>query len=59
VSLVTADVLAERLDAAINDAGIRKRAAMLGPAVAARNGAQGTVDHLERLLGSLASTSAR
>ena len=59
VSLVTADILAERLDAAINDAGIRKRAAMLGPAVAARNGAQGTVDHLERLLGSLASTSAR
>jgi UDP:flavonoid glycosyltransferase YjiC (YdhE family) len=56
-SLVTADILADRLDAAINDEGIRKRAATLGPHVAARNGAQVTVDHLERLLGSPASTS--
>jgi UDP:flavonoid glycosyltransferase YjiC (YdhE family) len=49
-SLLTADVLADRLDAAINDPGIRKRAAALGPAVAARNGAGAVVDHLERLV---------
>ena len=50
VSLITADILADRLDIALNDAGIRKRAAALGPVVAARNGAHAAVDHLERLV---------
>jgi len=49
-SLLTADILADRLDAAINDSGIRKRAASLGLAVAARNGSDATVDHLEHLV---------
>ena len=31
-------------------AGIRKRAAMLGPVIAARNGANAAVDHLELLV---------
>jgi len=51
VSLITADILSDRLDMALNDAGIRKRAAALGPAVAAKNGADDTVDHLEQLAG--------
>jgi vancomycin aglycone glucosyltransferase len=51
ISLITADILSDRLDMALNDAGIRKRAAALGPAVAARNGADDAVDHLERLVG--------
>jgi vancomycin aglycone glucosyltransferase len=46
VELITADILTDRLDTALNDAGIRKRAARLGPAVAARNGANDAVDHL-------------
>jgi vancomycin aglycone glucosyltransferase len=50
VHLITADILADRLDAALGDAAIRKRAAALGPPVAARNGANDAVDHLERLL---------
>ena len=41
VDLVTADVLTERLDTALNDPRIRERAATLGLAVAARNGACG------------------
>ena len=51
VALVTADVLADRLDIALNDPAVRRRAAALGPAVAARNGADDVVDHLERLVG--------
>ena len=35
MSLITGDILADRLDIALNDAGIRKRAAALGPVVAA------------------------
>jgi UDP:flavonoid glycosyltransferase YjiC (YdhE family) len=50
VSLITADILADRLDIALNDASIRKRAAALGPVVAARNGAHAAVDYLERLV---------
>jgi sterol 3beta-glucosyltransferase len=49
VALVTADVLTERLDFALNDARIRARAAALAPAVAGRNGVDAAVDHLERL----------
>ena len=50
VDLITADILADRLDAALNDAGIRRRAAVLGSAVAAGNGAPAAIDHLERLV---------
>lgn len=50
VDLITADILADRLDTALHDAGIRKRAAALGPAIAARNGAAAAVDHLEQLV---------
>ena len=52
VDLITADILTDRLDVALHDAGIRKRAAALGPAIAARNGAQDAVDHIERLVRS-------
>ncbi|MGH9141894.1 MAG: glycosyltransferase [Vicinamibacterales bacterium] len=58
VSLVTADVLSDRLDIALNDAGIRRKAAALGPTVAARNGADDTVDCLEQLVGTDATTRA-
>jgi vancomycin aglycone glucosyltransferase len=51
VSLITADILSDRLDIALNDAGIRKRAEALGLTVAARNGANDVVAHLERLVG--------
>jgi vancomycin aglycone glucosyltransferase len=50
VALVTADVLTDRLDVALNDAAVRRRAAALGPAVAARNGANDVVRHLEELV---------
>ena len=49
VDLMTADILTDRLDTALNDAGIRKRAAALGPAIAARNGAPDAVDIIERV----------
>jgi UDP:flavonoid glycosyltransferase YjiC (YdhE family) len=49
VDLITADILTDRLDIALHDAGIRKRSAAIGPAVAARNGAAEAVLHLERL----------
>lgn len=49
VDLITADILTDRLDAAIHDAGTRKRAAAMGPLVAARNGADAAVDLIEQL----------
>ncbi|HEV3141255.1 MAG TPA: glycosyltransferase [Vicinamibacterales bacterium] len=49
VDLVTADVLSDRIDAALRDEEIRARAATLGRSVAARNGVESAVDHLERL----------
>jgi vancomycin aglycone glucosyltransferase len=49
VDLITADILTDRLDAALHDAGIRKHAALLGPTVAARNGADAAADLIERL----------
>ena len=52
VDLITADILTDRLDIALHDAGIRKRAAAIGPAVAARNGAADAVLDLERLVAS-------
>ena len=49
IDLITADILTDRLDIALHDAGIRKRSAAIGPAVAARNGAADAVLQLERL----------
>ena len=58
VSLITADILADRLDIALNDAGIRKRAAAArarrSPRETARDAA---VDQLERLVRSFAVDS--
>jgi vancomycin aglycone glucosyltransferase len=48
--LVTADVLADRIDAAVGDPAIRRRAASLAPAIRARNGAPAAASHLERLV---------
>lgn len=50
VDLITADILTDRIDTALNDAGIRRRAALLGPAIAARDGAPAAVDVIERLV---------
>jgi vancomycin aglycone glucosyltransferase len=49
VDLVTADVLAERVEAAVDDPRFRARAQSLAPAVRARNGATAAAEHLERL----------
>ncbi|MBI3492822.1 MAG: glycosyltransferase family 1 protein [Acidobacteria bacterium] len=49
VDLVTADILADRLDAALGDPRIREGTAALGPAIAARNGVTAAVDYLESL----------
>jgi vancomycin aglycone glucosyltransferase len=51
VDLVTADVLTERLDAALHDPRIRRRAAEAAPAIAARDGVDAAADHLERIAG--------
>jgi vancomycin aglycone glucosyltransferase len=48
--LVTADMLADRLAAAVGDLAIRTRAAALAPAIRARNGAPAAVVELERLV---------
>ena len=50
VDLMTADILTDRLDTALHDPAMRKRATTLGQAVRARNGADAAVDHLERLV---------
>jgi vancomycin aglycone glucosyltransferase len=57
VELVTADILADRIDAALNDAGMRRRAAALGQAMAGRNGVSAAVDALEALVDSRAGQS--
>jgi vancomycin aglycone glucosyltransferase len=49
IALVNADVLAARLDRALNDPRIRERATRLGAVIATRNGVQAAVDHLERI----------
>jgi vancomycin aglycone glucosyltransferase len=51
VDLVTADVLAERLDRALNDPAIRGRARAFAPIIAARNGVNAAVDIVEQLAG--------
>ena len=50
VQLVTADLLAERLDAALSDPRYRKRATAIGHAVRPRNGAAAAVERLEHLV---------
>ncbi len=50
VPLVTADMLAERIDRAINDPRIAGRAAALGEAIASRNGVDAAVELLEMLV---------
>jgi vancomycin aglycone glucosyltransferase len=52
VDLVTADVLSDRIDAALADPAIRRRAAALAPAVRGRNGAPDAAVHVERLAAS-------
>jgi len=52
VNLVTADTLAERVEAAVEDPRVRARARSLAPAIRARNGAPAAVELLERLVSS-------
>ena len=51
VDVVTADVLAERLDRALHDDAIRTRASELGPVIAERNGVPEAIGYLEELVG--------
>jgi vancomycin aglycone glucosyltransferase len=57
IDLVTADILAERLDGALSDPRYRSRAIDIGRAVRARNGAAAAVDHLERLVSASVAPS--
>ena len=54
VQLVTADILAERLDDALSNPRYGRRAVEIGRAVRGRNGAPVAVDHLERLVAASA-----
>jgi len=54
VSIVTADVLAERIDRAVHDPRIVARASVLGSTIRGRNG----VDHGVELLEALVDCSA-
>jgi UDP:flavonoid glycosyltransferase YjiC (YdhE family) len=54
VQLVTADILAERLDDALSDPRYGRCAAEIGRAVRGRNGAPAAVDRLERLVAAAA-----
>ena len=55
VDLVTADILTDRIATALEDWSIRERTRALAPAIAARNGVDAAVDHLETLLVGLES----
>ncbi|HMF99453.1 MAG TPA: glycosyltransferase [Vicinamibacterales bacterium] len=57
VNLVVPDTLAARLDEALTNPRYRRRAAEIGRAVRARNGAAAAVDHLERLVTASAAPS--
>jgi sterol 3beta-glucosyltransferase len=50
VDLVTADILTDRIASALTDR-VRARAAAMAPAIAARNGINAAIDHVERLAG--------
>jgi vancomycin aglycone glucosyltransferase len=58
VDLVTADVLTERIETALEDWSIRERTRALAPAIAGRNGVSSAVDYLERLVQTSTSTTA-
>jgi vancomycin aglycone glucosyltransferase len=49
LGLVTADVLTERLDRALNDPGIGGRAKAFAPVIASRNGVEAAIEFLEEL----------
>lgn len=49
VELVTADILTDRISTALEDWTIRERARALAPAIAARNGVDAAIDHLEEI----------
>ena len=49
-SIVTADVLAERIDRAVHDPRILSRASALGPRIRGRNGVDHGVELLEALV---------
>jgi len=51
VDLMTADVLAERLDRALNDPEIRDRATAFGSVLASRNGLDDAIDFIEQRCG--------
>jgi len=57
VDLVTADILADRLDAAVSDAGVRRRAAAFERTIAGRNGAADGAVLLEELVAASASSA--
>ena len=50
VELVTADILADRIDAALHEPGTRRRAAAFAETMAGRNGVAAAVDALEDLV---------
>jgi vancomycin aglycone glucosyltransferase len=50
VDLVTADILADRIDAAANAPATQQRAARFGDAIVARNGVSAAVDLLEQMV---------
>ena len=56
VDLVTADMLADRIDAAVSDAGIGRRAAAFGQTAAGRNGAPDGAVLLEELVATSAAS---
>jgi hypothetical protein len=57
VDLVTADVLTERLDRALNDREIRDRAEAFGRMIASRSGVADATDYLEQLIGAIRLSS--
>ena len=54
MQLVTADLLADRLDDALSNPRYRQRASEIGRAVRARNGAAAAVERLEGLVAQAA-----
>ena len=52
VDLVTAEILSDRIETAVADQTIARRAAAFAPAIRARNGAADAVAHLERIVGA-------
>jgi vancomycin aglycone glucosyltransferase len=57
VDLATADILADRIDAAANDPAMQQRAARFGDAIVGRNGADAAVDVLEQLVAANAPSA--